>query len=151
MSQWDWNGIWGDAPFRPGEDGDTRFATDADLNDLESRLEAALYDARRWKGHHETQVRWKRAGRAKMQAHYEDKNATLTSTLEFRDEAASMADERLVRIGAIERERDNAEGRARRYMYALEAIIIRCAEGDKRTDWLPTIASIARHALEGTD
>lgn len=30
---------------------------------------------------------------------------------------------------------------------ALEAIIIRCEEGDKRTDWLPTIASIARHAL----
>ena len=31
---------------------------------------------------------------------------------------------------------------------ALEAIIIRCEEGDKRSDWLPTIASIAKHALE---
>lgn len=30
---------------------------------------------------------------------------------------------------------------------ALEAIVVRCEEGDPRSDWLPTIASIAKEAL----
>jgi uncharacterized coiled-coil protein SlyX len=34
---------------------------------------------------------------------------------------------------------------------ALRAIIIRCEEGDKKSDWLPTISNIARAALDQTD
>ena len=30
---------------------------------------------------------------------------------------------------------------------ALRAIIIRCEEGDKKSDWLPTISNIARAAI----
>ena len=30
---------------------------------------------------------------------------------------------------------------------ALKVILVRCEEGDKRTNWLPTITSISRHAL----
>jgi hypothetical protein len=50
--------------------------------------------------------------------------------------------------------RREAEGLAyadetRRLRQALEAIIVRCEEGDQRTNWLPTIADIARRALEG--
>ncbi len=37
--------------------------------------------------------------------------------------------------------------RERRLREALEAIVIRCEEGDPRTDWLPTIARIAKEAL----
>ena len=36
---------------------------------------------------------------------------------------------------------------ARQLAEALESIIVRCEEGDRRIDWLPTIASIARDAL----
>jgi len=32
---------------------------------------------------------------------------------------------------------------------ALDSIIIRCEEGDKRSDWLPIINSIAKNALRG--
>lgn len=42
------------------------------------------------------------------------------------------------------------ERRSRGYdtmLAALEAIIIRCEEGDKRTNWLPTIASISSVAI----
>jgi hypothetical protein len=31
---------------------------------------------------------------------------------------------------------------------ALRAVIVRCEEGDKKSDWLPTIANIARAALD---
>jgi len=32
---------------------------------------------------------------------------------------------------------------------ALDSIIVRCEEGDKRCDWIPTIKSIAENALRG--
>ena len=38
-----------------------------------------------------------------------------------------------------------------RHERALEAIIIRCEEGDKRSDWLPTIACIAHVALKPSE
>lgn len=44
-------------------------------------------------------------------------------------------------------DRDKLERELGRREKVLEAIIIRCEEGDKRTDWLPTIARIACAAL----
>lgn len=34
---------------------------------------------------------------------------------------------------------------------ALEAIMVRCAEGCKKTNWLPIINNIAKEALKGDD
>lgn len=41
-----------------------------------------------------------------------------------------------------------AEAALARARKALEAIIVRCEEGDKKSDWLPTIADIARRARQ---
>lgn len=71
------------------------------LNALESRLAAALaakeeaeQDARRWKGHHDTQVAWKREGRARLIAHHEGKLAVS----EARAAALEAENARLQRI-----------------------------------------------------
>jgi hypothetical protein len=46
-------------------------AIEAALAEARTAREEAEQDARRWKGHHDTQVRWKRRGREAMKAHYE--------------------------------------------------------------------------------
>jgi hypothetical protein len=42
---------------------------------------------------------------------------------------------------------EEAAARLEQLEAALRAIIIRCEEGDKKSDWLPTISNIARAAL----
>jgi hypothetical protein len=42
---------------------------------------------------------------------------------------------------------DIATARIKALEAALQAIMVRCEEGDKKFDWIPTIASIAREAL----
>lgn len=52
--------------------------------------------------------------------------------------------------GSAVRNRDGrklAEADAKRKRLALEGILYRCEVGDRRTDWLPIIASLAREAL----
>jgi len=43
-----------------------------------------------------------------------------------------------------------AEARVLQFEESLREIVIRCEEGDQQTNWLPTIANIARAALAGS-
>jgi hypothetical protein len=43
---------------------------------------------------------------------------------------------------------DEAADRIEQLEAALRAVIVRCEEGDKKFDWLPTISNIAHTALD---
>lgn len=62
------------------------------LTQAEAERDDALAEARRWKGHHETQVRWKRRGHERMKAHYEAKVNDLEARLNAAIEASSIAE-----------------------------------------------------------
>lgn len=46
-----------------------------------------------------------------------------------------------------EQQRQRLEAEIERLREAHRAIIIRCVEGDKRSDWLPVIEGISRRAI----
>ena len=61
-----------------------------------------------------------------------------------------LEDERdnlMERLNEVLLEREAAKAEARRYKRGLDAIIIRCDDGDPKVDWLPTIKLIAEAAL----
>lgn len=63
------------------------------LTQAEAERDDALAEARRWKGHHETQVRWKRRGHERMKAHYEAKVNDLEARAVAAEAKAALADE----------------------------------------------------------
>lgn len=56
---------------QPAEANDRLNALTRELAETRRERDEALAEARRWKGHHDTQVRWKRTGKGKARAHYE--------------------------------------------------------------------------------